>query len=319
MIKKITIQMMVLFLGFPLAIEVSAANTTSSSGSSLDCDPVSYEINGKPKGEVSRKLNNRGQEGIPSELITGKSKKRNPALHISVESVMRKLRGKKEIILIDVRESKEFKKFSIPGSINIPLFAIKTKAFLKNKPLALVNEGYNSAKLEQECKRLRDFGFEIWIMTGGLNFWRQKGGPIVGDVFAQKELNKISPRSFFGERNFDDWLVIDASESRKPETRQLMPGGMHISFLPDSTRFASKLKKTADKHKSNAFLFVLIFNEDGRQYEKIEKIVDQTGIKNVFYLKDGLNGYEAFLQKHALVRQPGDNKKRTLKKNTRCQ
>nr|WP_320192692.1 transglutaminase domain-containing protein [uncultured Desulfobacter sp.] len=46
-------------------------------------------------------------------------------------------KNKEEIILIDVRNHQQFEKFRIPGSINIPIFAIKTKLFLasnKNRP-----------------------------------------------------------------------------------------------------------------------------------------------------------------------------------------
>jgi len=292
MIMKIAITMIAVFLGFPIDIDISTADSPSSFEDSFNFGSIS---------------------------INPEIRKRNPAFSISVESVLRQLREKQEIILIDVRDGKDFEKFRIPGSINIPVFAVKTKAFLKNKPLVLINEGYNNTKLEKECRRLRDSGCtKVWVMNGGLNFWRQKGGPLQGDVFAQKELNTISPRTFFAERNFEDWLVIDVSESRKPEALYLMPQGIHVPFSSDPTRFRSELKKGVDKHKNHAFLLVLIFNEDGRQYKKIEKVVNQSKIKNVFYLKGGLQGYKKFLQKQALIRQPTDSLKKTLRKCARC-
>ena len=98
----------------------------------------------------------------PTELLTGTGKRRNPAFAISAESVLQKLRENQDIILIDVRKRVEFEKFRIPGSINIPLFAIKTKAFLKSKSLVIVNEGYNYSELEQECEHLREAGFSRW-------------------------------------------------------------------------------------------------------------------------------------------------------------
>jgi rhodanese-related sulfurtransferase len=98
--------------------------------------------------------------------------KRNPELAISAESVLQKLKEKREIILIDVRNSKKFEKFRIPGSINIPLFAIKTKTFLKSKPLVLINEGYSYSQLEQECMILRNSGFKASILDGGIYYWK---------------------------------------------------------------------------------------------------------------------------------------------------
>jgi hypothetical protein len=83
----------------------------------------------------------------------------------------------------------------------VPLFTIKTKGFLKSTPFVLINEGYYYGQLEQECKRLRDPGFTaVWILNGGLNAWRQKGAPLNGDIFAQKELNRMPPQVFFEEK-----------------------------------------------------------------------------------------------------------------------
>jgi hypothetical protein len=46
-----------------------------------------------------------------------------------------------KVLLIDVRRSSEYERFRIPGSLNLAPFAIKSKAFLKNKNIVLVNEG----------------------------------------------------------------------------------------------------------------------------------------------------------------------------------
>ena len=82
---------------------------------------------------------------IPVEFPAIKLKKCQAAFAISVESVLQKSKEKQEIILVDGRKSDAFEKFRIPGSINIPLYAVKTKAFLRTKLLVLVNEGYGTA------------------------------------------------------------------------------------------------------------------------------------------------------------------------------
>jgi hypothetical protein len=63
---------------------------------------------------------------FPSHCLPAKLKKRNPTFSISVESVRQKLKENQNILLVDIRKKDEFEKFSIPGSINIPLFAVKT-------------------------------------------------------------------------------------------------------------------------------------------------------------------------------------------------
>ena len=88
---------------------------------------------------------------IPPELITMKLRKRNPAFSISMETVLRKLKKKEEIILVDVRSREAFERFRVPGSINLPLFALKTKAFLKSKPLVLINDGWHQKSQGAGC------------------------------------------------------------------------------------------------------------------------------------------------------------------------
>ncbi len=256
---------------------------------------------------------------IPPELITKKLKKFDPKFAISAESVLRKIKNKEEIVLIDVRNGEEFEKFRVPGSINIPLFAIKTKVFLKSKPLILVNEGYNYARLEQECKQLRESGFtELWVLNGGLNVWKQKGGPLAGDIFIQKKLNKIPPQIFFEEKNNENCLVIDVSRTKNSEAQYLIPQTVVIPLVDNNEEFVSKIRKATDELKGNSFSSILIFNQKGKQYEKVEKLIQKTGLKNVFYLKDGLNGYKIFLQRQVLIWQSNNYSKKMLKKCTKC-
>ena len=268
--------------------------------------------------EISGKEKNR-PIGIPPELITRKLRKRDPAFAISVESVLRKLNKKEEIVLVDVRNREEFEKISIPGSINIPLFAVKTKTFLKHKPLVLINEGCYYNPLERECKRLSDSGFTaVRILNGGLNPWRQKGGALNGDIFAQKELNKISSQIFFEEKNDENWVVIDVSKSKNQETLYLIPQVIAIPFIDNAGKFVLSIKRVMEKHEKSFFLCFLILNENGEQYEKIEKLIEKAGLRNVFYLKEGLMGYKGFLKRQALMWQPKDSSRKTLKKCPSC-
>lgn len=254
---------------------------------------------------------------IPAELLTGTAKSRNPAFAISAESVLQKVREKQDIILIDVRKKAEFEKFRIPGSINIPLFAIKTKAFLKSKSLVIVNEGYNYGELEQEWEHLREAGFKVWILSGGLGYWR-KCAPLEGDVFAQRALNRIPPRSFFAERDYENWIVIDVSVLEKSEAHPLIPRLISLPYENDEENFIETLKGTVAKFQHNRFLSVLICSGKGEYYEHIEKLVQKTHVTNVFFLEGGLEAYKKFLEQQALIRQARDSSRKTLKKCATC-
>jgi hypothetical protein len=64
-----------------------------------------------------------------------------------VEFLQQSLNSNKDILIVDVRNQDEFKKYHIPGSPDVPLFALKAKTFLISKPIALVNNGHNLQSL----------------------------------------------------------------------------------------------------------------------------------------------------------------------------
>ena len=254
--------------------------------------------------------NNLAPADIPLELLTCKWKKRNPAYLISPDSVLRKLKEKRELVLVDVRDAQDFNSCRIRGSINIPAFALRKKIFLKSKSLVLVNEGFSYSKLEQTCQRLKDSGFQqVSILIGGLNQWREKGFTIEGDVFAQKKVNKILPRDFFAERNCENLILVDVSGTMSPETLDLMPRSFSLPYRGLAEEFIGKIKQALRPHKNDPLISVLIFNQNGRYPERMEGLIRKAGIKNVFYLKDGLEGYKTFLQKQALILRTKNTRK----------
>jgi len=86
---------------------------------------------------------------IPDYLISRNKTSIDPDLLLSVSEVKRQLNSgsQNNPVLVDVRDNESFQKIRIPGSINMSLFAVKTKTFLKTKQIVLVNEGYGYNKL----------------------------------------------------------------------------------------------------------------------------------------------------------------------------
>ncbi len=255
---------------------------------------------------------------IPPEMINRTLKERDPSLMTSVKSVLDSAKQKNDVVLIDVRNQEEFERARIPRSINIPLFAIKTKVFLKAKPLVLLNEGYSYGPLERACRHLTASGFRVSILSGGLNHWRQKGGRLKGDPFAQKELNKMPPGIFFEERQYEGWVAIDVSESQGSDSRYLIPEAIHVPWSDNTREFVSKLKAAIARHESKSLPSVLIFNEAGARYERIENLLKEAELNNVFFLEGGLRGYKTFLQRQTLIWQANHQSKKTLKECANC-
>lgn len=251
---------------------------------------------------------------IPPELIAKRLKEPDHSLLVSAESVLSKIEHKQKIVIVDVRNPTEFETVRIPGSINIPLYFIKSKAFLKLKPLVLVNTGYAYSQMERECKSLRNKGFNASILTGGILSWHHKGGQLKGDLLALNSYNKIFPRIFFQEKDFANQMVLDVSKEHTQISKQLIPYATHIPYFNNlnlgDLRAAAMNK--AD-HKN-----YLIFNENGDHYEKIEKIMQKKGLENTFYLRGGLNAYERYLQHLVLSRQSRDSRIQRIDKCRNC-
>jgi rhodanese-related sulfurtransferase len=251
---------------------------------------------------------------IPSELTATRLKNPDHSFLVSAESVLQKIKRKQKIILVDIRNPGEFERISIPGSINIALHFIKTKAFLKLEPLVLINEGYQDSQMEKECKHLRNKGFNAAILTGGILSWQRKGGRLQGDLLALNDYNKISPRIFCREKDSANQMVLDASKEHTKASKQLIPYATHIPFS-NNPNFGDLLAAALSKADIN---YLLIFNENGDHYEKIEKTLQKKGLENTFYLKGGLNAYKRYLQHLVLSRQPRNSRIKRIDKCRNC-
>ena len=261
------------------------------------------------------KQSSRGKE-ISTDFISTQPRNRNPSFIISAVSLRDKLREGEDIVLVDVRNNGDFERCRIPGSINISLPAVKTKVFLKSKFLVLINEGYRYQALELESEKLKERGFKrVRILGGGLNYWQDIGGPIEGDFFVMNEMNEVSPRDYFMDKHYDDWIAIDVSRRGDNANNELIPNTINIPYLNNDEDFVAKLKRSVDKYQAGRLPYILIFNDCGRQYEKIKRAIRTKQIKNVFYLKDGFEGYKAFLQAQTSGWHPH---RRTVEKCMSC-
>jgi rhodanese-related sulfurtransferase len=248
---------------------------------------------------------------IPDEIIVRSLKKRDPLLAISVEAVLYNLRQNQKLILVDVRSGKDFERLHIPGAINIPLHAVKTKIYLKASFLVLVNGGFSYAELEDECRRLAARGFKVSILDGGLPAWQRKDGKLTGDLFAVNEMKTISAPVFFREKDYENTLVIDISPEHKEEFSRLIPYAKYIPIVAGSDPPATELSKLIANHKNMPFQSVVIVNETGEQYEKAEKFMKQMGIE-AYKLKGGLAGYQKYLEGLLLSWKPRDSRLKTV-------
>lgn len=219
-----------------------------------------------------------------------------PELLISPDSILAERALKKEWLLVDIRPSAAFEKLRIPGSLNIPVFAIKEKTFLKKYDLVLVDEGYRCARIEEDCRYLRRAGFRLRLLDGGLSVWGRKGGALEGDEFARKALNRLSPLNFFPEKDCGNWVVLDTSESARPESARLFSQYFPLPHAGGGTDFAARYEELLKRESNTPCTRIMIADERGERYEKLERIIGTTAFPDVFFLEGGMGGYRKFAE-----------------------
>jgi rhodanese-related sulfurtransferase len=230
--------------------------------------------------------------------IPGQIDKQNPSLAISAQEVLYKLWQQQPITLVDVRIADEFARLHIPGSINVPLSAIKTKVFRKDEPLVLIGAGFTRHQLEIEGGLLRKSGFKASVLYGGIIAWKTRGGRIQGDLLLLEKYKNISPRMYLQEKDYENILVVDVSPVQNSETEHLIPDSIHLPV-------ASNIKNII-RTRRNRYYSIVVFNETGEQYEEIKESIDKAKIENVYYLQGGINEYKEYLKQLSLSWKPKD-------------
>jgi rhodanese-related sulfurtransferase len=250
-------------------------------------------------------------------LIGHNLKQHDASFSISPDAVLCKLKQNQKITLIDVRNPDDFERLHIPGSLNIPLHAVKTKVFLKPFPVVLINEGFHYRLLQSECRQLTDLGFKAFILDGGLPAWKLKGSRLMGDLFALEDMKTISPRVFLRGSTCQNTLVIDISPVQTETPRQLMPCSRHLPVSTEPGEWFRKLNRIIAGHRNHSFLSVVVFNESGDGYGRVNKILAGLSV-NTFFLQGGVAGYKKYLEDLMLSWLPRDKRIETNRTCRTC-
>lgn len=227
-------------------------------------------------------------------------------LFVSPENAAVRARKSPEMLFVDIRSPADFEAISIPGAVNIPLYAVKTKTFLKKKMMVLVNNGFCKRQLTESCRKLKAMDFDPRILNGGLNAWIEKDLPVRGTFFACKAVCRVSPREAFQEKFAQSFLPVNISG--KPQTKVFK----RTRFLdPSESGSLSVLTRYNHSHRTGT---ILVFNRAGTGYSGLKKKLAAAGIENVFFLKGGWRGYEAYLDGLDRCRAPKARRIKTVNK-----
>lgn len=221
---------------------------------------------------------------------------RDWALYLGTEEAGALLRDPSRALIVDVRSAQAYERARIPGSLNIPLFAVKTKGFLRRRQVVLVDEGFGSRALDEECRKLRETGFAgVSLWYGGLNAWRRRGGALEG--LGSGEVDRVPPMALHDIGYATDWLAVTA-------------GGV------ETNDFEGSLALACDAAKPEEFVAalneaikarpqvgsVLVATDRGEDYAAV---AERAGRINafVFYLEGGWTAWAAHRRMMGAIRQ----------------
>lgn len=233
-----------------------------------------------------------GRAGEGAHLKPGSQStaKLDPHWLLSTDTALRKYRAH-ELLLIDVRPQTAFKSGHIPGALNMPLHTLKTKKFLRATPIVLLNEGFSMTPLVNECRELRETGFRVFVLTGGIVGWIDRKGPFEGNPHQVEALRMVSPRVYHQEKDSPHHLTVESS----PE--------------------APALDKKAAGHR---YASLVLCTPNGDGYPEMRSELQKHDKRPVFYLEGGKSAYRTYLHRLALSRQPRNERMKSIGKCASC-
>jgi len=234
-------------------------------------------------------------------------------IFITPSQLKQKLRINPNLILIDTRVNNQYNNLKIPNSIHMPIYSIKTKSFLKNSQLVLINEGYAYDPLIEEVKQLVNQGFRfVRVLHGGIKSWYKSGGKLIGDLYYMNNLSTISINKFLLDKDYQNVRIIIVIPHDKN----------NYYYIPDAISIRwreNNLKKNVENlcdHINQTIeiteLYTIIIDNDGSLHDSILANVEQKVTSTIFFLENGINGIKEYLASQS-------SQKSTQQKKTRNQ
>ena len=258
---------------------------------------------------ATAKIQSVGEFRINTDLISGKPVIKDSMLYITAKEAVKEKEEAKDLVFVDIRNKDAYVKANIPGSLNMPVYFIKSQPFLADKTIVLVDTGHSTRQLEKDCKQLLEAGRNVFILDGGLFGLNNKNTPIRLRSLGTPDFSLVPPDSFHTEKNYDHYIIADVSKTRSNESKTLVKQAIHLPVEISPKTSAKVLKKARSDNKSEHKAALIVFNENGQYTYKIKNFFKTSGISTVFYLKNGLNGYGSFCQNLTLLSRPVNERK----------
>lgn len=211
----------------------------------------------------------------------------NPDLYIDVRDLP------ENAVFVDIRSVSEFKQSHILRALNIQPFAVRSMAFLKRKPIVLVDAGFSGQRIEGLCGELRDAGFtSVRILAGGMASWVAQGLECSGVAVQEVLFDRVGTDQIDEIALSDEWQMIYVDSSPEMRAQVLLPCAKHIAVESTGALQARLESEMATMDQSRRLLVV---TRDGSGYGPIKQILKRVG-HFAYSLDGGLEAYEQRLR-----------------------
>ena len=197
------------------------------------------------------------------------------------------------VLVVDVRGEEAYRKGHVPGAMELPLFVVKGKSFLRDRTVVVMDEGWGRAAAEVRRLRTEEGMSQLWLWPGGLVAWRDMGGKVEGD--GPFDADQLPPETVDPIAQMREWLVVDAGAPREGVAAALAmpPGTIRIPFhRGEEAAFQEALDRELEQADA---LFVLIGTESGMEAADVATI-SSTMACGVFHLRGGWTEWRQWLE-----------------------
>lgn len=198
------------------------------------------------------------------------------------------------VLLVDTRQADAFEKAPLTGALNLPLFELKTKAFLQGQNVVVLLDSWRSGTVAESCAALKEAGIKARFLDGGLSAYLQRHGWLPGELSAQLATRQTSPAAAFAEARFGGWTLVDLSG--KAGEQQLAPY-FPQRWVPAQGKAASSLRQQLQarlKTPAQPRRFVIV-PAPGTNTAAVDQAL--AGLEASYtFLDGGVKGFGQFLQ-----------------------
>lgn len=217
---------------------------------------------------------------------------------VSATSAQRLLR-RRDFILIDSRKSDKYAELHIPGSMNMPSYAIKTKAHLKSKGIILLNDGLGHIDLLATCQQLKTAGFKhAKVLAGGLRSWVSAGGQVQGSKLALERLRYLEADDVFIDRSLEHMVIFDLGEQVNSYPGYPKEQIMHATNIKDLKKNILSLQANASGR--GGYFIPVVATEDGENYLSLARDLGELE-SNVRFLQGGTQGFKKYIDEQLSI------------------